>query len=207
MGDPRDDPFIQHRVAVVVAGQMRGVAGQRPGVRDRQSDKEDERRPLRVACEDRPTTPGNQGQEDQRETNEHDGRDIQSARHHHSPQWRFVRRERPGGHSRHRTAVSSPLPIDRVCAAVLSELDEYGVRSARQHDVCRARLGIMTASVLNQPATVHRQERGIVGGQREAVAARPEDGEIAKPLRAEYGRRCAVPSGVELCGGDLFVHA
>ena len=44
MGDPREDPLVQLGIAVVVAGQIRWVDGERPGVEDGQQHADRGRR-------------------------------------------------------------------------------------------------------------------------------------------------------------------
>src|SRR5206468_2873615 len=47
--DPRDRPRVQHRIAVVVAREVRGIGGERPRVNGRERDERRERDKARSA--------------------------------------------------------------------------------------------------------------------------------------------------------------
>ncbi len=160
--DPRHDPFVQHRVAVVVARPVSRIDDHRPGVYRRHDDEKCERREPRMTRDGRPVAPGDRDRQQQRHGKEELPGQFGGARGEDSRRSRSRRAERPRRNGRERAGIASPLPVDGQRPAFLRVFEEHGVRSAFELDV-RSRGGrLVTAAVVDEPPPVHRQHRAIV---------------------------------------------
>src|SRR5262245_12708123 len=93
--DPRDDPFIQHRVAVVMTAQVRRVARKRPSLYDREAEKEPESCPTRVTGESLTTRPRDPPERHQRDRQRGQRAKIQNVTSDDAPERSLVRARRP----------------------------------------------------------------------------------------------------------------
>ena len=207
--DPRQDPFVQHRVGVVVARQAGRIARERPGVQRRRGPTKSARHAARghreraSAAGCRPivaSTTSSPGAEQQ-----HDRacRNVQPARGRQRPVRGAARREPPGRHSRKSAVQRAPAPFEAIQPAVLHVVHDDEVGAGLELDLARALDHLVHAAVVDDRTPIDRQPRPIVGRGREGVGAGHVDRQVSVPAGTKLLREGHWTSPADLAGRDV----